>query len=301
MAAASLSAFALFGSILLFAYWWFREPDPMATRMKRLALRDQAGDGEERFSDRVLMPASRALMRRFTNILPSTLIGRTRGWLLAADSEMQVSVFFTLALVCGLAFPALLLSMLVLGSSGVPSGRALLLVPLGALLGFAFPLLVLRSRAAQRQERMLKLLPDTLDLLTACVEAGLSLDYAFQRVVERQRGPVADELNRMLREKALGQTRREALTAMAERINLPDVNVFVQSVVQAETQGTSIAGVLRTQSRQLRIRRRQRAEEAAQKAGPKMVFPLVFFVMPSLFIVILGPVAIDVWGNFKGF
>ena len=100
---------------------------------------------------------------------------------------------------------------------------------------------------------------------------------------------------------ALGQTRKEALTGMAERIDLPDVNVFVHSVIQAETLGTSIAQVLRTQARQLRIRRRQRAEQMARQAAPKMVFPLVFFVMPSLFIVVLGPIiinAIDSIGSF---
>jgi len=301
MAAASLSAISLFGAIMLLAVWWMRDPDVIGARMRRLAARDQQDAAEEPFSERVLMPASRALMRRLTNVLPAALIGRTRGWLLAADSEMQVSVVFTIAVVSALIYPVALIVLMVALMGRVPGGVALLAVPLGGLLGFAFPLMVLRSRAAQRQEQILKLLPDTLDLLTACVEAGLSLDYAFQRVVERQHGPVSDELNRMLREKALGQTRREALTAMAERIDLPDVNVFVQSVVQAETQGTSIASVLRTQSRQLRIRRRQKAEEMAAKAGPKMVFPLVFFVLPSLFIVILGPVAIDVWGNFKGF
>ena len=117
-------------------------------------------------------------------------------------------------------------------------------------------------------------------------------------MAERQKGPVGDEMTRMLREKALGQTRKEALTGMAERIDLPDVNVFVNSVIQAETLGTSIAQVLRTQARQLRMRRRQRAEQVARQAAPKMVFPLVFFVMPSLFIVILGPIVINAIETF---
>jgi tight adherence protein C len=152
---------------------------------------------------------------------------------------------------------------------------------------------VLRRAAKNRQNAFWKALPDSLDLLTTCVEAGLSLDFAFQRVAARQKGPVGEEIGRMLREKALGQPRREALLAMAERIDLPDVNVFVNSVIQAETLGTSIGQVLRIQSRQLRIRRRQRAEQLARQAAPKMVFPLVFFVMPNLFIVILGPIMIN--------
>jgi tight adherence protein C len=154
-------------------------------------------------------------------------------------------------------------------------------------------MLLLRRRAKNRQVRFSKALPDSLDLLTTCVEAGLSLDFAFQRVSDRQRGPVGDEINRMLREKALGQTRSEALHLMAERIDLPDVNVFINSVIQAETLGTSIGQVLRIQSRQLRIRRRQRAEQVARQAAPKMVFPLVFCIMPSLFIVMLGPIIIN--------
>jgi tight adherence protein C len=184
-------------------------------------------------------------------------------------------------------------------TNGAP-GRALWLVPIVAVFGFLAPLLLLRRRAKNRQTRFWKQLPDALDLLTTCVEAGLSLDFAFQRVSERMGGPVGDEINRMLREKALGQTRKEALLGMAERIDLPDVNVFVNSVIQAETLGTSIGQVLRIQSRQLRIRRRQRAEQVARQAAPKMVFPLVFFIMPSLFIVILGPIiinAIDVLQN----
>jgi len=161
-------------------------------------------------------------------------------------------------------------------------------------------MMILRRRAKNRQTAFWKALPDSLDLLTTCVEAGLSLDFAFQRVAERQRGPVGDEINRMLREKALGQTRKEALTAMAERIDLPDVNVFVNSVIQAETLGTSIGQVLRIQSRQLRIRRRQRAEQVARQAAPKMVFPLVFFIMPNLFIVILGPIVINAYNVLRG-
>jgi tight adherence protein C len=104
----------------------------------------------------------------------------------------------------------------------------------------------------------------------------------------------------MLREKAMGQTRREALTAMADRMDLPDLNVLVNSVIQAEALGTSIGQVLRIQSRQLRTRRRQRAEQAARQAAPKMIFPLVFFIMPNLFIVILGPIIINAFDVLGG-
>jgi tight adherence protein C len=299
------SALALFGSLVLFAIWLMRDRNVAEDRMRAMTPRRETGSkaaiADEPFTQRVMVPAAHALLVRFTELVPTAYIGRARRWLLVSNSTMQVSTFLSLALAAGIVLPALFLLMLAAASGGMPSGRVLLLVPLVALFGFGFPMLVLRRRAMQRQENMLRALPDSLDLLTTCVEAGLSLDYAFQHVAERQQGPVSVEINRMLREKALGQTRRDALTAMAERIDLPDFNVFVQSVIQADTMGTSIAGVLRTQSRQLRIRRRQRAEQAAQQAGPKMVFPLVFFVMPSLFIVVLGPVAISAWDSLGGF
>jgi tight adherence protein C len=215
-----------------------------------------------------------------------------------SNSSMGLPAFMAIVLVLTTLPAALCFVALLSQTGGSPSGRALLLVPICALIGFAAPLFLLRRRAKNRQDKFWKVLPDSLDLLTTCVEAGLSLDFAFQRVAERQRGPVGEEIARMLREKALGQTRKEALTGMAERIDLPDVNVFINSVIQAEMMGTSIAQVLRVQARQLRIRRRQRAEQLARQAAPKMVFPLVFFVMPSLFVVILGPMALNAINSF---
>ena len=195
--------------------------------------------------------------------------------------------------------PVLAFLALASAGGGAPGAQGMLVVAAVAVVGFLAPMMLLRRAAKNRQTRFWKALPDSLDLLTTCVEAGLSLDFAFQRVAARQKGPVGEEIDRMLREKAVGQTRREALTAMADRIDLPDVNVFVNSVIQAETLGTSIGQVLRIQSRQLRVRRRQRAEQMARQAAPKMVFPLVFFVMPSLFVVILGPVVINALKEFN--
>lgn len=294
------SAIALFGSIVLFAYWRINRPYPSADRMRALSARPRIVQQDDPFTRRVVYPAYQEMVTRITELLPSALIGQIKRWLLISDSSMRLPTFLTRVLALVVLLPAAYLIITWMATGAPPAGPLIMGLPIMAALGFLFPVATLRRRAMARQERIIKALPESLDLLTTCVEAGLSLDYAFQRVADRQHGPVADELNRMLREKALGQTRRDALTAMAERIDLPDVNVFVQSVIQAESQGTSIAGVLRAQSRQLRIRRRQRAEEAAQQAGPKMVFPLVFFVLPSLFIVILGPVAIDVWRDLRG-
>jgi tight adherence protein C len=295
------AAVALFGSLTLFALAHRNRGSTVQDRMRGMSSRDQTAPEDEPFRERVILPAANALGARITEFLPPAMLGRLRRWLIVSNSEITLVRFLLTALVLGAVLPLLYLALLLIGTAGQPAGRMFLPLPLIAALGLGFPILTLRRRALDRQTKILKALPDSLDLLTTCVEAGMSLDYAFQRVAERQRGPVADEINRMLREKALGQTRKEALTAMAERIDLPDVNVFAQSVIQAEAMGTGIASTLRTQSRQLRIRRRQRAEQAAQTAGPKMVFPLVFFVMPSLFIVILGPVALSAWEGLGGF
>jgi tight adherence protein C len=250
---------------------------------------------DDPFSQRVMFPVVHGFTSRLVDYLPTSLISRARKWLMISDSSMGLPTFMAIVLVLTTAVPAAYFIAIWSASNGEPSGRALALVPVLAAFGFLAPMMLLRRRAKNRQLKFWKALPDSLDLLTTCVEAGLSLDFAFQRVAERQRGPVGAEINRMLREKALGQTRREALMAMAERIDLPDVNVFVNSVIQAETLGTSIGQVLRIQSRQLRTRRRQRAEQVARQAAPKMVFPLVFFVMPSLFIVVLGPIIINAY------
>lgn len=289
-----LASLMVFGSVLLFGLWYLRSQNEMENRVKALTAQRRAMiEQEDPFSQRVMFPAVHGITTRFMDILPTALISRARKWLIISDSTMGLPTFMAIVLVTTTAIPALVFVSVFAAGGGSMSTPQILLVVASAISGFLAPMMLLRRRAKNRQLKFWKALPDSLDLLTTCVEAGLSLDFAFQRVAERQGGPVGLELERMLREKALGQTRKEALTGMAERIDLPDVNVFVHSVIQAETLGTSIGQVLRIQSRQLRIRRRQRAEQVARQAAPKMVFPLVFFVMPSLFIVILGPIILN--------
>ncbi len=295
------TSLVLFGSLVLFALWYVRSKNQMEDRVRALSNQRRAMvEQDDPFSQRVMFPVVHGFTTRLMDFLPTSLISRARKWLIISDSSMSLPTFMTIVLVLTTAVPAVYFIALWAGSGGDPSARALGLVIVLAIVGFLAPMMLLRRRAKNRQLKFWKALPDSLDLLTTCVEAGLSLDFAFQRVAERQHGPVGAEINRMLREKALGQTRREALMAMAERIDLPDVNVFVNSVIQAETLGTSIGQVLRIQSRQLRTRRRQRAEQVARQAAPKMVFPLVFFVMPNLFIVILGPIIINAYDVLRG-
>lgn len=152
----------------------------------------------------------------------------------------------------------------------------------------------LKTRAKQREKEIQSTLPDVLDLLTISVEAGLGFDAALFKVVEKQKGVLAEEFLKVLQEIRMGRPRREALRDLGRRNHVEDLSNVVASLVQADQLGIGISGVLRNQARQIRLRRRQRAEEKAQKAPIKMMVPLVFFVFPSIFIVVLGPAVIQI-------
>jgi len=171
---------------------------------------------------------------------------------------------------------------------------------IGSLIGYIFPNSWLKAKAKQRQKEIQHTLPDVLDLLTVSVEAGLGFDAALLKVVEKQKGVLAEEFLRVLQEIKMGRPRRESLRDLAKR-NKPaeDLSNVVASLVQADQLGISIGGVLRNQAKQIRQKQRQRAEEKAQKAPVKMMIPLVFFVFPSIFIVVLGPAVIQIMDMFK--
>jgi len=168
-------------------------------------------------------------------------------------------------------------------------GIAIVMALALSVLGWRLPDFWLARRAKQRQDAMLRHLPDVMDLLSVSVEAGLGFDAALQRVTGRFGEPVAGEFGRLLRELQLGRPRAQALQDLARRVGLRDLDAFVGAVVQADELGVGIASVLRAQSEQMRALRRQRAQEAALKVPIKMLFPLVFLVFPAMFIVLLGP------------
>ena len=143
-------------------------------------------------------------------------------------------------------------------------------------------------------------LPDALDLLTISVEAGLAFDAALSQVARNTDGPLAEEFFRVLQEMQIGLGRAEAMRALGERTDLPELRGFVSAMVQADSFGIPIASVLRVQASQMRIKRSQRAEELAQKVPVKILFPLIFCILPALFIVILGPAAITILHSFGG-
>jgi len=168
------------------------------------------------------------------------------------------------------------------------------------LLGYFIPDLLLYSKGQERQKIMQLELANTLDQMLISVEAGLGFEGAMARAGENGKGPLAEELVRTLQDMQVGRSRREAYQALAARTNIPELRSFVQAVVQADTYGIAISRVLRIQAKVMRVKRRQRAEEKAMKLPVTILFPLLFFIFPVLFIAILGPAVINAIATFSG-
>jgi tight adherence protein C len=187
----------------------------------------------------------------------------------------------------------------VIGVLGLPPILRLVFIPIGLMFGYTIPEFWLGGRVRKRQKAILLMIPDALDLLTISVRAGLGFDGALGKVVEKLKGPLTEEFRRALAEIRVGKARRDALRDIIPRTEVPALSNFIGAIIQAEQLGVSISKVLQVQSEQLRIERRQRAEEMAAKAPIKMLFPLVGCIFPSLFIVILGPAIILIMINLK--
>lgn len=241
------------------------------------------------FSQRILFPliqASAQFMARFT---PQRTLEATRHKLDLAGNPNNWSPTEFLG-IRGLA--ALLLAVLTFFLTmlaNVEPLQRLLFTALLGFIGFFLPVYWLGSRIRRRQDEIVKTLPDALDLLTISVEAGLPFDGAMQRVADKWDNELSKGFQRVLTELRVGKSRRDALRDMSDRMDVPDVTSFVAALVQADQLGISIAKVLRIQSEQMRIKRRQRAEEKAQQAPIKMLLPMTFLIFPTILIVILGP------------
>jgi len=250
------------------------------------------------FLDRVVRPLLRwisAITRRFTPV--KKRIDLERKLLLAGkpmglSSQEFISLYYAVALLTGLAgFGLAFLSRLNLLSQ-------LLFGLWGLTAGYLLVELYLRGKTRNRQEQILKKLPDVLDLLTVSVEAGLGFDSALSRVVQKIKGPISTEFATALQEIKMGKQRKDALRDLGNRTGVEELNTFIGAIIQADQMGVSIGNVLRVQSIQQRNTRRQRIEEKAMKAPIKMLLPMVFFIFPTVFIVILAPAVIQMIDNF---
>lgn len=253
-----------------------------------------AADSEPAFTDRVLAPLqARALIvgRRMTGADKAErirhrldLAGNPRDW--SVDRVVSLKVLGAVILpLLGISY-GLLLDFRI---------TTTLLLGLGALpVGFFAPDLYLYQRAYDRSEAIRRTLADAIDLLTISVEAGLGFDAALQQVSRNGGGPLAEEFSRVLREMQLGKGRSESLRALAERTNVDDLKSFVGAMVQADAFGISVSHVLRVQSAEMRVKRRQHAETKAQQVPVKIMVPLILCILPCLFVVIMGPAVLSI-------
>jgi tight adherence protein C len=294
----------LFGAIVLLAAALIGrgKTSVMESRIQdfrnRTAVSTEFGpDLDVAFADRVLKPGVESIARGFSKILPQSVLSDVQHQLLMAGSPMRFNTFLTFWLTSIALFIALALMVFVT----LPADAFIQKVVAGVLfliLGYTFPRMWLKSKVKAKQKAVLRSLPDTLDLITTCVEAGLGLDAALSRVAEKGEGPLAEEVQKMLRDVAMGKLRREAMTELSDRVGIPELTNFINSIIQAEQLGVGIGQVLRVQSEQLRTQRRQRAERLAHEAPIKMLFPLVLFVFPAFLAVILGPAGIRIVQSF---
>jgi len=292
MVVAAAASAALFVSVTSFLVWLnqFRGT-PAEARLRRLRHGSGLALVDVPFSQRIVAPVVDGLTRRAMALLPPGFVARVSTQLVSAGRVMSTQTFFTVVFLIAALLPSSALIVLLLARNP-PSALSLLLIFTLAAIGGISPLIWLARRVRARRLAIWKSLPDALDLMTICVEGGLGLDAAFRQVSEKLKSPLANEVSQMLREVGMGSPRREALEEMASRIGVPEVVTFANAIIQAEQLGASLGRVLRAQAYTIRTRRRQRAEEMARKAPAKMVFPLVLCVMPSLFIVVVGPIIV---------
>ncbi len=244
---------------------------------------------EQPFQDRVVLPVLRRLSSIGQRFTPRSAMDGLRQELAEAGSPSGIgpTEYLGIRVATALTLSGMVFLLFLLSGAEILLGMGLAGFLL--LLGYMMPGFWLKRRISQRKKSVQQSLPDAIDLLTISVESGLGFDPALARVIEKWDNELTREFGRMLSEIRMGKSRREAMREMAKRVNVDDLNVFTSSMIQADQLGVSISQVLRVQSKQMRMRRRQRAEEQAHKAPVKMLFPMIFLIFPAIYIVLLGP------------
>ena len=287
---------------LILIYVGLRAPhseDQLQARLAEFAERGETTSLEEielsqPFTDRIIYPIARRLGEIAIRFTPQNSIQNvTRKLELAGNpGNLDPAIFYLLRFL-GIPLGGIFIF---LDSIAPPNsfidGKGLLLAIPTSVLGFYLPDLLLNSKIQRRQKEIRKAMPDALDLLTICVEAGLGFDAAMFKIYEKWDNELARAFGRVVREIQLGKLRREALRDMADRLGITEMTSFVAAVIQSEQLGVSMAHVLRIQADQMRVRRRQIAEEEAHKAPLKMLIPMAFFIFPSICIVLMTPAAL---------
>jgi tight adherence protein C len=255
------------------------------------SLRDQDEMSKSAFT-RVVLPILDKLSKFFSQLTPVSALNGAKLAIMRAGMQGKVTPLqiASISYIMMVVVPIMSLSF-----SGIPTelmSKPTFILAIGALLGYRLPFGYVQGKAKARQHEIRKALPFTLDLISISVEAGMALDGAMAIVQEKSHGPMADELGLTLREIRLGKGRNEALIDLGERVGIEELKSFVTAVTYIARLGGSLVDVIRIQAQAMRIKRRQRAEEKAMKTPVKIMIPLVLFIFPSMFIVILGPAGI---------
>jgi tight adherence protein C len=284
-----------------------KDADPLQTRLAEFSTRERPLTLEEiemslSFSERVIMPNLRKFGEFAAKFTPQASLNEARQLIELAGNPRGLDPTMLWAARIGLTIVLPVAAFFVTVFSPRESSMSLVGAPLnalgmiigGAALGYYMPVMLLQSRISRRQDAIIKAMPDALDLLTVCVEAGLGFDQAMSKVSEKWENELSLAFERVIQEVRLGKMRREALRDMADRMGVPDMTSFVAAIIQADQLGVSMGKVLRIQSDQMRMRRRQRAEKKAHEAPIKMLIPMAFLIFPSIYIVLLGPAALTI-------
>lgn len=281
--------------------------DPLMARLAEAAQRGESVSSLEEiemqqpFTQRVLIPVLQRLGDISSRFTPQKVLGDTTHKLEIAGNpgRIDAATFLASRFIAAVLFGGLMLMLGLFAPVRWPLGQVLLLTLIFTLVGFFFPQLWLKTRINARQLDIRRALPDALDLLTICVEAGLGLEAAMAKVAEKWQSQLSLAFLRAIREMQLGKARRDAMRDMADRIDLAEMTSFVAAIIQSEVLGVSLAKILRIQSDQMRVRRRQLAEERARQAPVKMIIPLAFLIFPSILIILLTPAGIQITRAFS--
>jgi tight adherence protein C len=276
------------------------DDDPLQARLAEYIQRGDVASLEEielsqPFSERVIIPVIRRIGDISARFTPQKAIQDTAKKMELAGNPWPIdaATFLAIRFILGVVMGGFVAVMIFLSPSGNPRDN-LLFIGGAAFGGFYLPHLMLTSRISARQKEIRKAMPDALDLLTICVEAGLGFDAALSKVSEKWDNQLSLAFARTIREIQLGKTRRDALKDMSDRLGIAEMTSFVAAIIQSEQLGVSMAKILRIQSDQMRLKRRQRAEEEAHKAPVKMVLPMAFLMFPTIMIIILTPAALQI-------
>ena len=270
-------------------------------RAKRYGIRNTREiETRKSVNDRVLGPLLDSMAGITMKVMPKTDTEQLSRKLLAAGLGRSLSPQTYMALKGGLAALFIPVGLIMAATGAVPAALGLVIGLGGAAVGFILPEFVVNSRIRGRKDIMCGELPNVLDLLCVSVEAGLGFDQALVKLNERMEGPLVDEFALVLHEMRIGSSRAAALKSLSERVEAPEVAQFARAMIQADQLGISLSRILRVQSQDMRMRRQLAAEEKAMKAPVKMLFPTVLFIFPALFVVALGPAALNLMATFSG-